>query len=174
MANIDLNIDTEAAIARLMRFLAVEGITGQEAAIAAEVSAALVEAGVPKSAIRHDDANKRIPLPTQTGNLIVDLPGSRTGPRRLFMTHLHTVPLAAGAKPVRKDDRIVPAAATALGGDNRTGCAALVTMVATLIQRKLPHPPLTLLFTVREESGLFGAKNVNPADLQGPTIGINV
>ena len=64
------------------------------------------------SAIRHDTANQRIPLPTQTGNLIVDIPGTRSGPRLLFMTHLDTVPLGAGAKPVRKDDRIVPAGPT--------------------------------------------------------------
>src|SRR5262249_59826965 len=165
MSQLDLTVDREAAIQRLMRFLAVEGVTGQEAAIAREVAAALVEAGVPRTAIRHDTANRRIPLPTQTGNLIVDLPGTRPGPRLLFMTHLDTVPLCAGAKPVRNEDRIVPAGATALGGDNRTGVAALVTLAATLIQRKIPHPPLTLLFTVREESGLFGAKFVDPADL---------
>src|SRR5260221_12426318 len=97
MTTPDLTIDREAAIRRLMRFLAVEGVTGQEAAIAHEVTAALVEAGVPKSAIRHDKANQRIPLPTQTGNLIVDLPGTRPGPRLLFMTHLDTIPLCAGA-----------------------------------------------------------------------------
>jgi tripeptide aminopeptidase len=174
MSQQDLTIDREAAVSRLMRFLAVEGTTGQEAAIAAEVGRALVEAGVPTSAIRHDDANRRIPLPTQSGNLLVDLPGTRPGPRRMFMTHLDTVPLCAGAKPVRKDDRIVPAGPTALGGDNRTGVAALVTMAATLIQRKLPHPPITLLFTVREESGLFGAKHLNLADLLGPTMAFNV
>src|SRR5439155_26823721 len=173
MSSLDLTIDREPAILRLMRFLEVEGLTGQEAAIAAEVSAALVEAGVPKSAIRFDDANKRIPLPTQDGHLIVDLPGTRPGPRRLFMTHLDTVPLAAGAKPVRKDDRIVPAGATALGGDNRTGCAVLVTLAATLLKHGLPHPPPTLLFTVREESGLFGARYLNPADLGGPVMGFN-
>lgn len=157
-----------------MRFLAVEGITGQEAAIAAEVTKALVESGVPAAAIRHDDAHKRIPVPTQTGNLIVDLPGTKAGPRLLFMTHLDTVPLGAGAVPVRKEDRIVPAGATALGGDNRTGVAALVMLARTLIANKLPHPPITLLFTVREESGLFGAKHLNPADLNGPVMGFNV
>jgi tripeptide aminopeptidase len=174
MIQSDLTIDRDPAVQRLMRFLAVEGITGQEAAIAREVKAALIEAGVPPAAIRHDTANQRIPLPTQTGNLIVDLPGTRGGTRLLFMTHLDTVPLCAGAKPVRKDDRIVPAGPTALGGDNRTGVAALVTLAATLIERKIPHPPLTLLFTVREESGLFGAKFVEPADLLGPTMGFNV
>src|SRR6516225_6665408 len=167
-------IDRDKAIARLMRFLAVEGTTGQEAAISREVEAALIQAGVPRSAIHYDDANRRIPVATQTGNLLVDLPGTRPGPRLLFMTHLDTVPLCAGAKPVRQGERIVPAGKTSLGGDNRTGVAALVTLAATLIEHKLPHPPLTLLFTVREESGLFGAKHLNPADLRGPVMGFNV
>ena len=68
---------------------------------AAAVSEALKKAGVPASAIRFDDANKRIPVPTQTGNLIVDLPGTKPGPRLMFSTHLDTVPLCAGAKPKR-------------------------------------------------------------------------
>jgi tripeptide aminopeptidase len=38
--------------------------------------------GVPRSAIRFDAAHKLIPLPTETGNLIVHLPGTRPGPRR--------------------------------------------------------------------------------------------
>ena len=68
-------VDTEAAVGRLMRFLAVEGVTGREAMIGKELVAALKEAGVPARAIRFDDAHTRIPLPTETGNLIVDLPG---------------------------------------------------------------------------------------------------
>ena len=64
-------VDTKAALARLMRFLAIEGITGQEAAIGRDIAAALKEVGVPAGAIHLDDANTRIPVPTQTGNLIV-------------------------------------------------------------------------------------------------------
>jgi tripeptide aminopeptidase len=157
-----------------MRFLAVEGVTGKEKAIAQEVRKALVEVGVPASAIRHDSAHQRIPLPTQTGNLIVTLPGTRPGPRLLFSTHLDTVPLCAGAVPVRQKKRIRPQGATALGGDNRTGVAVLVTLAATLLQKEPPHPPLSLLFTVREESGLFGARHLDPADLAGVVMGFNV
>lgn len=168
-------IDVEAAVARLMRFLSVEGVTGQEAKIAAEIQAALKDAGVPSTAIRFDDAHTRIPVPTQTGNLIVTLPGTRPAAKpRLFMTHMDTVPLCAGAKPVRAESRVINQANTALGGDNRTGCAALVTLAAELIRQGLPHPPLTLLFTVREESGLYGAKYVNPADLGGVGMGFNI
>lgn len=174
MAADDLGFDEGAAVDRLMRFLAVEGVTGQEEAIGKEVVRSLVDGGVPRKSIRFDRAHEKIPLPTQTGNLIVTLPGTLPGPRRLFMTHLDTVPLAAGAEPVRKGDRIVPAGRTALGGDNRTGCACLANLLVTLLQRRLPHPPLTFLFTVREESGLWGARFVDPADLEHPAIGFNV
>jgi tripeptide aminopeptidase len=170
----DIHIEEEQAIARLMRFLAIEGVTGQEKAIGLEVVAALEEAGVPRRAIHFDNAHQRIPLPTQTGNLIVTLPGTVPGPRLLLSTHLDTVPLCAGAKPKRVGKRIVAEGETALGGDNRTGVGCLVTLAATLLQQRLPHPPLTLLFTVREESGLWGARYVDPAELGNPVMGFNV
>jgi tripeptide aminopeptidase len=82
--------------------------------------------------------------------------------------------LCAGVKPKREGDRIVSDGTTALGGDNRTGCAVLVSLVETLLKNKLPHPPLTLLFTVREESGLHGARELDPKDLDGATMCFNV
>ncbi len=174
MTNTSVPLDVEVAIDHLMNVLSVEGITGQEANIAAAVSEALKKAGVPASAIRFDDVNERIPLPTETGNLIVDLPGTRPGPRLLFSTHLDTVPLCAGAKPRREGDRIVSDGTTALGGDARTGVALLIVVAETLLKNQLPHPPITLLFTVREESGLHGARELNPADLKDPVMCINV
>ena len=168
------SVDHKAALSRLMHFLAVEGTTGKEKLIAAEVEKALREVGVPAEAMRYDTVPERIPLPTQTGNLIVKLPGTRSGNRLLFMTHLDTVPLCAGAVPVLKGKKISPQGKTALGGDNRTGVAVLVTLVAELLQQNLPHPPLTLLFTVREESGLFGARYLDPKDLGDVTMGFNV
>ncbi|MBY0456996.1 MAG: M20/M25/M40 family metallo-hydrolase [Gemmataceae bacterium] len=172
-----LAFDSDAAVQRLLRFLSVSAITGQEAAIGKELAAALKEVGVPAKAIAFDDAHTRIPEPTPIGNLIVKLPGNgrKTAKPLLFMTHMDTVPLCAGARPKVAGKRVVNEleGTTALGGDNRTGCAVLVTLAAELLKQNLPHPPLTLLFTVREESGLFGAKHLNPADLGGPAFGFN-
>jgi tripeptide aminopeptidase len=169
-------VDNGQAINRLMRFLAIEGVTGREAKIGKEVVAALKEVGVPARAIRFDDANTKIPVPTETGNLIVDLPGrGRLGnhPRLLFMAHLDTVPLCAGAKPKIQGRKVVNTVKTALGGDNRTACGVLVTLAAELAKQNLDHPPLTLLFTVREESGLWGARFVDSKDLGNPVMGFN-
>lgn len=167
-------VDVDYAVDLLIRLLAIDSVTGQEAAIAAAIVAELKKVGVPEAAIRHDTAHKRIKLPTEVGNLIVDLPGTRPGPRLLFSTHLDTVPLCKGAKPRREGDRIVSDGTTALGGDNGTGCAVLVALAKSLIQHKLPHPPITLLFTVREESGLHGARELDPKDLGGAVMGFNV
>jgi tripeptide aminopeptidase len=171
-----LSHDAEAAVARLMRFLAVPGITGQEKAIGLDVVAALREAGVPAKAIRFDDAHTRIPLPTETGNLIIELPGRGAlgnAERVLFMTHLDTVPLCAGAKPKLQGKKIVNTANTALGGDNRAGCAILVTLAAELIRQKLDHPPITFVFCVREESGLWGARHIDMKSLGPLSMGFN-
>lgn len=167
-------VDVTAAEDCLMRLLVVEGLSGQEAAIAAAVSDELLSLGVLPSSILFDSANERITLPTQTGNLIVDLPGTLPGSRIMFATHLDTVQLCAGVHPKREGDRIISDGTTALGGDNRTGCAVLITLVKTLLEHNLPHPPITLVFTVREESGIQGAKALDPRDLGKPTMCFNV
>lgn len=177
----ELKINEEQALSRLIRFLSVEGVTGQEKGIAEAVMRDLIESNVPRPDIKHDNADDKIEedseLSCECGNLIVNLPGTRPGPRLLFMTHLDTVPLCAGAVPERKGNKIVSLAndpETALGGDNRTGVAVLCTLAATLLEHNLPHPPLTLLFTVREESGLWGARYVDLNDLGNPLMGFNV
>ncbi len=169
-------IDHEAATGQLMRLLAIEGITGQEAAIGRELVTVLKAVGVPARAIKFDKAHKDIPVPTETGNLIVTLPGRgklKDMPRLLFMTHMDTVPLGAGARPKRQGRKIINEAKTALGGDNRTGCGVLVTLITELLRHKPPHPPLTLLFTVREETGMWGARMLNKDDLGGAKMGFN-
>ncbi|MBL8887348.1 MAG: M20/M25/M40 family metallo-hydrolase [Phycisphaerales bacterium] len=167
-------VDIKSAEARLLSYLNIEGVSGDEKAIADAVVKDLKALGIPASAIKFDDANKRIPLPTQTGNLFVQLPGTVEGPRLVFATHLDVVPLVAGAKPKKSGKKIVSDGKTALGGDNRTGCAVLVTLAETLLKHDLPHPPITLCFTVREESGLQGARFMDKKFLEGASMCFNV
>lgn len=167
-------IDAGKATAHLMDLLAIEGLSGREGKVAAAIKARAIAAGCKRSWIAHDDAHRKIPGDYEIGNLIIKLPGTIAGPRRLFSGHMDTVPLCRGAVPVRKGGRIVSRGKTGLGGDNRTAVASLVTVLETILTRGLGHPPLTFLFTVGEEVGLWGARFVRPGDLGHPQIGFNI
>lgn len=167
-------LDANHAIERLLRLLAIPGKSGDEAAVQECVRRELQECGVPAAAIVNDQAHRRSPIGGSVGNLIVTLPGTVKGPRRLLMSHLDTVPLCVGAKPVRDGDFIRSSdSTTALGGDNRGGVSVLLTTVVEILRQKLPHPPLTLLWAVQEEIGLIGARNVSLPALKGPKLCFN-
>lgn len=169
-----MTVDRDQALARLLDLLSISAPTGEEGPVRDYLIGALSSLGIPGDSIREDDAPSRINLPCQSGNLIVSLPGTAPGPRRLLVAHMDTVPLARNAEPVVRGDRIVPMGQTALGGDDRTGVAAALTALAELRGQGLPHPPLTFLFTMREESGLRGAAAVRIEDLGGPSLAFNL
>ena len=67
---------------------------------------------------------------------------------------------------VRKDN-LVAANGTTLGADNGVGVASAL---AIMEDRSLAHGPLELLFTVEEETGLTGAKNLASALVESRTL----
>jgi tripeptide aminopeptidase len=166
--------ENKAAIDLVLELLAIPGKSGDEKGVADFVVRKLKAAGVPDSAISFDDANKQSPIGGQVGNLIVKLPGTIAGKRRLLMAHMDTVPLCVGAKPVRKGGKIVSSdPMTALGGDDRAGVAVVLHTALKLFAEKIPHPPLTLFFAVQEEIGLVGARFVNVKKLGDPKMCFN-
>ena len=88
--------------ARGTEMMAVPGRSGQDAQMHTAVRARLKSLGVSSSAIVEDTAQKHSPIGGECGNLIVKLPGTMRGPRRLLMAHLDTVPICVGSRPVRK------------------------------------------------------------------------
>lgn len=166
-------IDDERAIQHLLDLLAIEGLSGREGRVAEAVTEKLVAAGCDPAWIRTDTANEKIPGDYEIGNLIVQLPGTVVGERLMFSSHMDTVPVTKGAIPERVGNRIVSQEGVGLGADNRTAVAALVVIAETLLTQNIDHPPVTLLFTVGEEVGLWGARFVEPADLGHPCMCYN-
>lgn len=117
--------------------------------------------------VKEDEAGKKIG--GNAGNLIVNVPGNvPDAPPLIFLAHMDTVPLAVGVKPqVHEDGLITSNGWTALGGDDRAGDAELLTVMKTLKEKDLPHPPLQFIFTVAEEKGLWGSKALDPKDVHG-------
>ena len=102
----DISINEKAAVSRVTKMMAIPGKSGEEQAIAEFITTELKNAGVPDAAIQFDSAHKKSHLGGQIGNLIVKLPGTVKGPRRLLMGHIDTVPLCVGARPVRDGNLI--------------------------------------------------------------------
>jgi tripeptide aminopeptidase len=90
------------------------------------------------------------------------------------MAHMDTVPLCVGSKPVMEGEFVRPDdPAKALGADDRAGATAVLSAALEILRRKLPHPPLTFLWTVQEEIGLCGARHVRLGLLGKPKLAFN-
>ncbi|MFM8291054.1 MAG: hypothetical protein ACKOC4_05060, partial [Planctomycetia bacterium] len=85
--------DLAQARAVVLDLLAIPGVSGNEHAVAARIVKWLRGAGCPAAAIAFDKAHEKTPLKGECGNLIVQLPGTLPGPRRLLMAHMDTVPV---------------------------------------------------------------------------------
>lgn len=159
-----------------MDLLNIKGPSGEEKDVAQYVQERLLAEGLPKRAMSFDTAHKRIPMPTQTGNLIVHLPGNgrmKRVPRRLLVAHMDTVDIAAGTTPKKSGKFIRPSKGHALGADDRTGVGTVLLTLIRLLREAPAHPPVTGLFTVREETGLWGARMVDVKKLKKPAMGFS-
>jgi tripeptide aminopeptidase len=166
--------DLGRARAIVLDLLGIPGVSGRERAVAERIVKWLRDAGCPAAAISFDAAHTKTPINGEVGNLIVKLPGTVAGPRRLLMAHMDTVPVCLGATPVVSGGHIKSAdPKTGLGGDDRAGCAVVLSTAVDILKRRLPHPPLTLLFAIQEEVGLWGARFVKAADLGRPKLAFN-
>src|SRR5437879_4721850 len=89
------------------------------------------------------------------GNLIAFLPGE--GRPLLLNAHMDRVPPGLGHEPVLREGVLYSDGTTNLGADDCAGLTIILEVLRRTLEQGLPHPPLVLLFTVMEETGLCGA-----------------
>ncbi|MDA8745209.1 M20/M25/M40 family metallo-hydrolase [Rubripirellula amarantea] len=160
--NHEVSVDPVAALDRFLDLAKIPGISGQEADVAARIVESLRAAGLPESQIHFDDAHTRTRISGNCGNLIVTLSGNGRGPRTMLSAHMDTVPICVGSEPVIEGDEVISAAATGLGADDRSGCAAILTAVIERLKRGDENfSPAVVCFLIQEEIGLEGAKNLS-------------
>jgi tripeptide aminopeptidase len=146
---------------RFVRLCQIASPTGEERAVADEVLAELRGLGVDVS---EDDSAE--PARAAAGNLIARIPGSGEG-WLCFFSHLDTVPHEGAVEVVEENGVYRSAGDTILGADNK----AAVTVMVELAARHAQAPPpvgLELIFTVAEEDGLRGAKELDVSALRSP------
>jgi tripeptide aminopeptidase len=133
---------------RFAALCSIPSPSGDEAAVAAHVTSELAAMGLRAEG---DEA----------GNLLVRLSRRRgagdESPTILLCAHLDTVPVSGPIEPVVVDGGWESAGETILGADNKAAVAVLLGVAQRVAVESAPVG-LELLFTVREEDALRGAK----------------
>lgn len=115
--------------------------------------------------VQEDDIGPKIG--GNCGNVFAYLKGSIPGaPVVMLNAHMDCVQPCAGIEPVVKDGVIASAKDTILGADNKAGVAAIMEAVRVLAEEKIPHGDIQVIFTVAEDGGLEGARNLDKANIR--------
>jgi tripeptide aminopeptidase len=146
---------------RFVRLCEIPSPTGAERAVADAVLGELQELSVEAQ----EDGAAR-PAQAGAGNIVARVPGRRDG-WMMFACHLDTVPHQGSIAVALEDGVFRSRGDTILGADNK----AAVTVLLELAARHAAAPApvgLELVFTVAEEDGLRGAKQLDLEALRSP------
>lgn len=131
--------------------------TGNERQVADYVTLKLKELGF---MVVEDQAGEKIG--GNTGNVIASLAGNVAGaPSVMISAHLDCVEPCSGIEPVLEKGVIRSKGNTVLGGDDKAGVAAILEGLRVLKEDKIPHGAIQVVFTVAEEGGLNGSRNID-------------
>ena len=144
---------------RFARLCEIPSPTGDERAVADAVAAELRELRI---GFHEDDSAG--PARAGAGNLIARVPGTGEG-WVAFFAHLDTVPHEGPVEVELADGVFRSRGETILGADNKAAVAVLLELGARHASRPAPTG-LELVFTVAEEDGLRGAKEVEIGTLR--------
>ncbi|MBV9958528.1 MAG: M20/M25/M40 family metallo-hydrolase [Acidobacteria bacterium] len=112
-----------------------------------------------------DDAGAKVG--GNSGNVIARFKGTIPGAEPIMMSaHMDTVVPGEGVKPVIEGDIIRTDGTTVLGGDDKSGCAVIIETIRCLQEQNIPHTDIEAIFSICEEVGLLGAKNVDVSQLK--------
>ena len=144
-------INQERLIQHFIDLVKINSESRNEKAIAENLSEQLGEIGFQVS---------KLPVPEDISNgfnIYAKLPGQLEG-SILLSCHMDTVTPGNDIEPVINDGVISSKGDTILGGDDKSGIAAIIEAVRCIQAENLPHKTIELAFTVHEEGGLHGSK----------------
>lgn len=149
-------INEKRLVDAFMEYVSISSPTKLEGRFAAYISKILESLGL---VVFIDDAGEKVG--SDTGNVIAKLKGNAEGETLLFSCHMDTVSPGIDIKPHIKDGVIYSDGTTVLGGDNKAGIAAIIEALTLIKEHNLAHADIEVAFSIFEEGGLHGAKNLN-------------
>lgn len=155
-------INEERLVNEFLELVQVDSETKYEAKIAEVLKKKFSDLGV--EVIEDDTKDK---TGHGAGNLICTLKGNKEGVDTIYFTsHMDTVVPGNGIKPSIKDGYIVTDGTTILGADDKAGLVAIFEAIRVIKEENIQHGDIQFIITVGEESGLVGAKALDPSYLK--------
>lgn len=151
MSNIRVN--TERLVKNFCELVRTDSVSGNERQMADLIKKKLQELGYQPW---EDNAGEAVG--GNAGNVIVKIPGNTGAPPLLFMAHMDTVEPGRGKTPVINGDIITSDGSTVLGGDDLAGVACILEAISVLKENNINHGDIYAVFSIGEETGLYGAK----------------
>ncbi len=96
-----------------------------------------------------------------TGNIVCKIEGDPSKDKIMLMAHMDCVLPCEGIKPVIGDVYIESDKTTILGSDDLSGVASMLELAFARANNEISAGDLYLVFTVAEEIGLLGAKELD-------------
>lgn len=144
---------------QFIELVKVDFETGNERNIADVLTKKFNELGL---TVVEDDSAER--TGHGAGNLICILEGTNDQVDAIYFTsHMDTVVPGQQINPIITDGIIHTDGLTVLGADDKAGLAAIIEAVLVLKEEKIDHGDIQFIITAGEESGLVGAKALNPS-----------
>ncbi|MBM7584540.1 tripeptide aminopeptidase [Bacillus pakistanensis] len=153
-------INEERLLNEFLELVQIDSETREEAEIAKVLTKKFEDLGVE---VFEDDTMGQ--TGHGAGNLICTLKGTKEGVDTIYFTsHMDTVVPAKGVKPTVKEDGYVYSdGTTILGADDKAGLATMFEALRVLKEGNIEHGTIQFIITVGEESGLVGAKALDPS-----------
>lgn len=155
-------INEERLLNRFLQYVQISSPTKEEREFADFLKLEMERIGIE---VIMDDAGEK--CGSNSGNLIGKLKGNTEGETILFSAHMDTVSPGVGIKPKMRDGIIYSDGTTVLGGDDKAGIAAIMEALETIQEKSIPHGDIEVVFSIYEEGGLFGVKNLDYDNLEG-------
>ncbi|HLR80051.1 MAG TPA: M20/M25/M40 family metallo-hydrolase [Bacillota bacterium] len=157
-----IKINEERLLNEFLELVQIDSETKDEANIANVLKDKFTKLGLD---VVEDDAKEK--TGHGAGNLICTMKGNKQAVDPIYFTsHMDTVVPGKGVKPSIKDGYIVSDGTTILGADDKVGLAAMLESIRFIQENELEHGTIQFVITVGEESGLVGAKALDPQAVQ--------
>jgi len=149
-------VNRERMVNEFLELVGIDSLTKNERKMADTLKQKLTEMGYE---VTEDNAGEKIG--SGTGNIICTVKGSKTVPAVMLAAHMDTVQPGTGKKAVIDNGLIKTDGTTILGSDDAAGIECIMECLRVLKEDNIPHGDIQVVFTVAEEGGLLGAKNLD-------------